>query len=85
MSGVFRLAGAVQEYAWGKVGASSKVAQYAQATPGFALDNDKPYAELWMGTHPSAPSTVLSANVCKTTGEPGTDMLFNTPTTEHAH
>ncbi|MCF7823457.1 MAG: mannose-6-phosphate isomerase, class I [Candidatus Marinimicrobia bacterium] len=26
---------------------------------GITPENDKPYAELWMGTHPSAPSTII--------------------------
>ncbi len=50
-------------YAWGKVGSSSSVAtlkrqQSEQLRVPFALDEGKPYAELWIGTHPSAPSKV---------------------------
>jgi len=45
----------VQNYAWGVMGSSpSLVAKMAGGVP----DPSKPYAELWMGTHPSAPSKV---------------------------
>jgi len=42
----------------GKPGSISAAAKYAAATPadGFSVQQDKPYAELWMGTHPSLPS-----------------------------
>jgi len=50
---------AVQEYAWGKKGESSAVAVLAQnASLNFSINQDVPYAELWMGTHPSGPSLV---------------------------
>ncbi|XP_077987833.1 mannose-6-phosphate isomerase-like isoform X2 [Glandiceps talaboti] len=29
----------------------------------FQLQHDKPYAELWMGTHPSGPSEILCKNI----------------------
>ncbi|KAG9295418.1 hypothetical protein G9A89_013447 [Geosiphon pyriformis] len=52
-----RLKCAVQSYDWGKPGLRSKVAQYAVTTPGgFDIYDEKPYAELWMGTHPNGPS-----------------------------
>ncbi|RCH84325.1 Mannose-6-phosphate isomerase, partial [Rhizopus stolonifer] len=47
-----------QSYDWGKLGDVSKVATYAKAS-GLDTDNSTPYAELWMGTHPNAPSVVL--------------------------
>ncbi|CAH3025226.1 unnamed protein product, partial [Porites evermanni] len=50
---------AVQCYAWGKIGLTSTVAQLAQQSPSFKLEEDKPYSEFWMGTHPNGPSTVL--------------------------
>ncbi|SPO31690.1 probable PMI40 - mannose-6-phosphate isomerase [Ustilago trichophora] len=60
---VFRLIPGVQSYDWGiKGGAtSSRVASFASATEelGFKAEDDKPYAELWMGTHPSLPSRVV--------------------------
>lgn len=56
----FLLQAYTQSYDWGKLGNTSKVAQYAQVTtPGFHLDDNKPYAELWMGTHPNLPSKLL--------------------------
>ncbi|KAM5472354.1 Mannose-6-phosphate isomerase [Microsporum audouinii] len=55
---LFRLQCGVNSYGWGKVGSESAAARYAAATPvdGFSVEPDKPYAELWMGTHPSLPS-----------------------------
>jgi mannose-6-phosphate isomerase len=38
------------------VGSASAVARLS----GEGIDETKPYAELWMGTHPSGPSTVVS-------------------------
>ncbi|KEF55290.1 mannose-6-phosphate isomerase [Exophiala aquamarina CBS 119918] len=45
----------------GKIGKDSAAAKYAAATPSdtFSVQEDKPYAELWMGTHPSLPSKDL--------------------------
>ena len=45
---VFALAAGIQSYDWGKKGSSSKAAQYAHASglPGFAIDEEKPYAEV---------------------------------------
>ncbi|KAG8825221.1 Mannose-6-phosphate isomerase [Serendipita sp. 399] len=59
---VFPLQACTQSYDWGKLGTTSKVAQYAKmADPSFHLDEARPYAEasLWMGTHPNAPSRSL--------------------------
>ncbi|KAI1842101.1 hypothetical protein JX266_011752 [Neoarthrinium moseri] len=55
---LFRLQCGVNSYDWGKVGSDSAAAKFAAATPrdGFSIQSDKPYAELWMGTHPSNPS-----------------------------
>ncbi|KAI9488533.1 phosphomannose isomerase type I [Zychaea mexicana] len=55
---VYRLQAKTQSYDWGKLGNVSKVARYAQQS-GDAVDPSKPYAELWMGTHPNAPSVVM--------------------------
>nr|CAD7428583.1 unnamed protein product [Timema monikensis] len=50
---------AVQQYAWGKHGLSSKVAQIAKNNdPDFVANELSPYAELWMGTHPNGPSVI---------------------------
>ena len=44
----------------GKVGKQSAAARFAAATPSdFSIQEEKPYAELWMGTHPSNPSKDL--------------------------
>eukprot|EP00040_Diaphanoeca_grandis_P008649 m.45965 g.45965 ORF g.45965 m.45965 type:complete len:417 (-) comp20108_c0_seq1:275-1525(-) len=61
MSGqaAYQLACKVQQYAWGKVGSNSTVAQFAQAgDKDFVLDEASPYAELWMGMHPKSPSQI---------------------------
>ncbi|MCJ1356963.1 MAG: Mannose-6-phosphate isomerase [Icmadophila ericetorum] len=45
----------------GKTGKDSAAARYGAATPSkdFSIQDEKPYAELWMGTHPSNPSKDL--------------------------
>ncbi|EED21527.1 mannose-6-phosphate isomerase, class I [Talaromyces stipitatus ATCC 10500] len=55
---LIRLQCGVNSYDWGKVGQQSAAAKYAAATAGsdFSIEEAKPYAELWMGTHPSLPS-----------------------------
>lgn len=56
----------VQNYDWGKLGRSSVVAQFATAQcSDFKVNEETPYAELWMGTHPKAPSQIkgLSKNL----------------------
>lgn len=50
----------VQQYDWGKIGSSSKVAQLmSSADKVSAIDESKPYAELWVGTHPSGPALII--------------------------
>ncbi|MCJ1398098.1 Mannose-6-phosphate isomerase [Xylographa trunciseda] len=58
---LIRLQCGVNSYDWGKVGKASAAAKFAAATPSgdFSIQEDKPYAELWMGTHPSLPSKDL--------------------------
>ena len=48
MTAVFKIIPTTQKYDWGKIGLSSKVAQYATAAklPGFTLDENAPYAEV---------------------------------------
>nr|SVE73605.1 EOG090X07LH [Daphnia atkinsoni] len=53
---------AVQKYAWGKAGKSSLVAQLSQGNSSAPIIDEDPYAELWMGTHPSGPSVIKSSN-----------------------
>ncbi|RUS24997.1 phosphomannose isomerase type I [Jimgerdemannia flammicorona] len=62
---IYRLEYSTQSYDWGKLGSESKVAAYAAGIDGFVVDNNKPYAELWMGTHPNGPSYVLSPDGTK--------------------
>ncbi|KAI0596383.1 mannose-6-phosphate isomerase [Biscogniauxia sp. FL1348] len=58
---LYRLQCGVNSYDWGKVGSESAAARFAAATPSdtLSIQSDKPYAELWMGTHPSNPSRDL--------------------------
>ena len=52
-----------QQYAWGKLGLASQVAQLMKnAHPQIEIQQDKPYAELWMGTHPNGPSIMKDSN-----------------------
>ncbi|WAR27262.1 MPI-like protein [Mya arenaria] len=61
--GVFELNCAYQNYAWGKVGSSSEVAKLLKSgNASVSIEEQTPYAELWMGTHPSAPSTIPMAD-----------------------
>ncbi|KAJ5618960.1 mannose-6-phosphate isomerase [Penicillium lagena] len=55
---LLRLQCGVNSYDWGKLGQESCAAKYAATTaaPDFTVEAEKPYAELWMGTHPSLPS-----------------------------
>ncbi|KAE8317493.1 mannose-6-phosphate isomerase [Aspergillus transmontanensis] len=60
----------------GKLGKQSIVAQFAVTTSAVedkALDENKPYAEFWMGAHPSLPSYDLS------TGQSLQDVLRDNP------
>ncbi|CAM0879134.1 unnamed protein product [Alopecurus aequalis] len=66
---LLRLRCGVQHYEWGRLGDASLVARLAAAQ----IDPALPYAELWMGTHPAAPSAVLPA------GEPLGDWLARNP------
>ncbi|KAJ3067272.1 Mannose-6-phosphate isomerase [Podochytrium sp. JEL0797] len=53
-----RLRVKTQSYEWGRFGMASKAGELASADPTFTADPETPYAELWMGTHPNAPSLV---------------------------
>lgn len=54
----------VQNYEWGKLGNESTIAQLlSSAHPDITIDPNKPYAELWMGTHPNGPSLIIERNV----------------------
>ena len=54
---VYRLQPAVKQYAWGIRGGDSRVARYGLETGALkSIDQSAPYAEIWLGTHPSGPS-----------------------------
>lgn len=50
-----------QNYAWGRRGLGSEVAELAAAA-GEDIDESERYAELWMGTHPNAPSEFVESD-----------------------
>ncbi|KAK9472725.1 mannose-6-phosphate isomerase [Dipodascopsis tothii] len=59
----FQLQCGAQPYDWGKLGQSSAVARFAAATDkSFSISAETPYAELWMGTHPSLPSREVTSS-----------------------
>ncbi|KAJ9590035.1 hypothetical protein L9F63_016851, partial [Diploptera punctata] len=50
-------------YAWGKRGRNSEVALLnSSGDPDFMIDDNMPYAELWMGTHPNGPSILKGSS-----------------------
>ncbi|CAK9832504.1 Mannose-6-phosphate isomerase [Anthophora retusa] len=54
----------IQTYDWGRHGIDSTVATLMKsANPDIVLDEKKPYAELWMGTHPNGPSYMKELNM----------------------
>jgi mannose-6-phosphate isomerase len=55
--GLVHLECAVKNYEWGKRGRNGEVSTLRSAR-GEETDSDEPHAELWIGTHPSAPSIV---------------------------
>ena len=57
-AGAVELLGHVQNYDWGIVGEASLVAKLYNENGGAAMNESRPYAELWMGTHASGPSHV---------------------------
>ncbi|KAI8935034.1 hypothetical protein NX059_008698 [Plenodomus lindquistii] len=63
------------QYPWGKQGKESIAARLCEKTPGtdFKIDENKSYAEMWMGTYPDLPSYVLE------TGEDLQDVIDKNP------
>ncbi len=55
---MLRLQCKVQHDEWGRIGPDSEVARLHALSSGEGFQ-DLPYAELWMGTHPSGPSSVI--------------------------
>lgn len=54
-----RLRCSVQNYDWGKRGTDSLVARLSALNSSSEIDPEKPYAEIWMGTHESGPSFLI--------------------------
>ncbi|CAH1984664.1 unnamed protein product [Acanthoscelides obtectus] len=64
----------IQNYEWGKIGSQSKVALlFKNANEDFTIDESKPYAELWMGTHVNGPSCE------RNTGQPLSEIIAKHP------
>ncbi|KAI0749491.1 mannose-6-phosphate isomerase [Daedaleopsis nitida] len=60
---LIRLQAAKQEYDWGRQGLSSLAARLAPNAigHGFQVDENKSYAEIWMGTHPNGPANLYDS------------------------
>ena len=54
-----RLKAKTQQYAWGKIGMDSAVAQLLHGQGG-KVELDKPYTEYWFGTHVRGPSEIVA-------------------------
>jgi mannose-6-phosphate isomerase len=54
MTQVFKLKNKIQNYDWGTRGEKA----FIPLLTGSPVEAGKPYAELWMGTHPNAPSII---------------------------
>src|SRR5690242_3246134 len=65
---IFKLKGKVQHYAWGGK-------EFIPHWLGIKNEEQKPYAEYWMGAHPSAPSTLIINNNEK----PLNELIKNQP------
>ena len=67
-------------YHWGKEGHQSEVALLASKNnPSIQIDPDEHYADLWMGSHHKASSTLLNANgtnESKTLHELGVELPY---------
>lgn len=61
-----RLRCSVQNYDWGRLGSESTVARLFSMNSGAEVQLDKPYAELWMGTHESGPSFLIGEGKSRT-------------------
>ena len=67
---------AIQSYAWGKRGTNSCVARFKESqNEEFKIDENKSYAELWMGTHSNGPS-IISETKAKLNDYIGGDLPF---------
>ncbi|KAM9496943.1 mannose-6-phosphate isomerase [Clarias gariepinus] len=65
---VFPLSCLVQNYAWGKVGLDSEVAKLVLGgDPQAVIQDDRPYAELWMGAHPKGDALIKDNRISQRT------------------
>ncbi|KAF7701889.1 hypothetical protein HF521_001172 [Silurus meridionalis] len=65
---VFPLSCMVQNYAWGKVGLDSEVAKLVLGgDPQAVIQDDRPYAELWMGAHPKGDALIKDNRISQRT------------------
>lgn len=84
-SRLFPLRCDVKTYAWGRLGHMSLVGRLKQAGDSdFDIDEETPYSELWMGTHPSGPSMVMLETPWRTT-TPLFDWLKLNPSLRGSH
>ncbi|PWN30482.1 mannose-6-phosphate isomerase [Jaminaea rosea] len=84
---VFQIIPGVQNYDWGIEGKKgSLVAVYGEATEqlGMKIEDDKPYAELWMGTHPTLPSTIVPPPNCPRPPPSGTFISLSSYLNRHS-
>lgn len=64
----------IQKYDWGKRGSASKVATLVKSKDKyFEIEENSPYAELWMGTHVNGPSII------KRTGQSLSNYITDNP------
>lgn len=73
--GIQRLRCAVKNYEWGRLGPDSLVARLHEANSGQRVDPAVPFAELWMGTHESAPSQVVKQEEEVGSGHGGSECM----------
>ncbi|EIW57378.1 mannose-6-phosphate isomerase [Trametes versicolor FP-101664 SS1] len=66
---LIRLKAAAQEYEWGRTGSASLAARLGGNAigQGFKIDEQKSYAEIWMGTHSNGPAHLFD--------DPSTSLL----------
>lgn len=51
----------MKNYDWGRIGREARVARLFSLNSGVDTDEDKPYAEFWMGTHESGASFLVES------------------------
>ena len=69
-NGLIALKCKAMNYLWGKIGKESLVFKYLENGGETNLDQNLPFAELWMGDHPNAPSlTPDGKRICEVTDE----------------